>query len=708
MSIQPFFNDCLMKRVFTVLGSAAAAAALLCGCSKQENAINVGTVQMSIVAGLDEGTKTVLGADGSVAWSTSGEKLEVLQVAGTGTAATAKVSSEGTTSDEGQTMTFGVSFNPSDSTSFAYYALYPSSAYAGSTDVKKLKVELASSQTPTASSFGAGADILVAKPVTGLSTQPSTLDLQFARIVAVGKMSITDLNTAENVKSVTFTADGKTLAGKSYVNLTTGLVEEYGYSGTGIDNIILDYSAQTIAANGMTAYFTCWPCAFAKDDTFTVVIETETKRFTKTVTVPSDDALAFKEGRASAFTVSFSGIEGENVAVDLNAAYLSYDEIKDKLPGQYATCTYDQSNGASWTVYGMNQSAIQLGKCTTDCYLKLPDFTENITSVTVTLSEAPKSGNSLLLATSKSATTGDIASLTGDGSKTEFTFDLSEKEVKTAYLRASGAAAKILSVLVIVGEDVRTALSTPVVIADLEKDSANSIEVSWGAVENAGSYVVTATPTEGKAVSKTVTETSCTFTDLTYETKYSISVVAKSSDYILYLDSAAGTSEDVTTLAKPSGPTLYNEDFSGTTVGGANSYNSDTISWTHESSSTSWSVTYCSNKTTSLGTNKKNLAIGGSDKEKGSVTFSGQDGITALSFDYKGVSNATTLKITVKNASDTVYEKETSISKNSTGSVSLTTTDFNAACDDTFTVTIANSKNKNAIQISAISWTSAK
>ncbi len=543
-----------MKRSFTVLGMAAAAAALLCGCSKQENAINVGTVQMSIVAGLDEGTKTVLGADGSVAWSTSGEKLEVLQVAGTGTAATAKVSSEGTTSDEGQTMTFGVNFDTAEGTSFDYYAIYPSSAYLTSSnkDVKKLKVELASSQTPTASSFGAGADILVAKPVTGLSTQPSTLDLQFARIVAVGKMSITDLNTTENVKSVTFTADGKTLAGKSYVNLTTGLVEEYGYSGTGVDNVILDYSVQSIAANGMTAYFTCWPCTFAKDDTFTVVVETQTKRFTKTVTVPSDDALAFKEGRASAFKVSFSGIEGENVAADLNAAYLSYDEIKNNLSTtSYKAYTHNQSNGASWTVYGMNQSAIQLGKCTTDCYLKLPDFTENITSVTVTLSEAPKSENSLLLATSKSATTGDIASLTGDGSKTEFTFDLSEKEVKTAYLRASGAAAKILSVLVIVGEDVRTALSTPVVIADLKKDTANSIEVSWDAVENAGSYVVTATPTEGKAVSKTVTETSCTFTDLTYETTYSISVVAKSSDYSLYLDSAAGTAADVTTDANP-------------------------------------------------------------------------------------------------------------------------------------------------------------
>lgn len=555
----PFFSARLMKRTFTVLGAAAAATALLCACSKQEDSIKCGGVQMSITAGLDEGTKTVLGTDGSVTWATSGEKLEVLQVAGTGTgtgtAATAKVSSEGSTSDEGQTMTFAVNFDASEEAPFAYYALYPSTAYVTSsnTNVEKLKVELASSQNPTASSFGVGADLLIAKPVTGLSTQPATLDLQFARIVAVGKMNITDLNSTENVKSVTFTASDKTITGRSYVNLTTGLVDEYGYSSN--NNVVLDYSAQSIAANGMTAYFTCWPCKFAKDDTFTVVVETQTKKFTKEVTIPSDDALAFKEGRASAFTVSFSGIEGENVAADLNAAYLSYDEIKDNTGwgASYDTVySYTQSNGATWTIACNKQSCIQLGN--NKGYLKLPDFTENITSVTVTLSEAPKSGNLLLLATSKSATTGDIASLAGDGSKTEFTFDLTEKEVKTAYLRASGAAAKILSVLVIAGEDARAALSTPQnVMADLVTDSANSIEVVWNAVENAGSYVVTATPAEGKAVSKTVTETSCTFTGLAYETEYSISVVAKSSDYTKYTDSATGAAkESVTTLANPS------------------------------------------------------------------------------------------------------------------------------------------------------------
>ncbi len=536
------------------MGAAAAAAVLLSSCSKQEESVKDGSVRMSITAGLGEETKTVLAADGSVTWATSGEKLEVLQVVGTGTAATAKVSSEGTTSDEGQTMTFAVNFDASEEAPFAYYALYPSSAYvtSSSTNVEKLKVELASSQTPTGTSFGAGADILVAKPLAGLSEQPTTLSLQFARIVAVGKMSITDLNSTENVKSVTFTAAGKTLAGRSYVNLTTGLVEQYGYSSN--DNVVLDYSSQSIVANGMTAYFTCWPCEFAKDDTFTVVVETQTKKFTKKVTIPSDGALAFKEGRASAFTVSFSGIEGENVAADLNAAYLSYDEIKDATGwGKYTDVySYTQSSGAAWTIACYKQDCIQLGNG--NGYLKLPDFTANITSVTVTLSEAPKSVNSLLLATSKSATAGDIASVTGDGSKKEFTFDITYKEVKTAYLRASGGAAKILSVLVIAGEDARTALSAPQdVMADLVKDSANSIEVVWDAVENAGSYVVTATPAEGNAATKTVTETSCTFTDLAYETEYSISVVAKSSDYTKYTDSAAGTAEEtVTTLANPS------------------------------------------------------------------------------------------------------------------------------------------------------------
>ena len=107
----------------------------------------------------------------------------------------------------------------------------------------------------------------------------------------------------------------------------------------------------------------------------------------------------------------------------------------------------------------------------------------------------------------------------------------------------------------------RTALGTPEVTASLNNTDAsvtNSIDVTWNAVKNAGSYVVTATPATGSAVSETVTAVESTttykhsFSGLAYETAYTISVVAKPSNTTLHLDSAAGEAEPVTTGANPS------------------------------------------------------------------------------------------------------------------------------------------------------------
>ncbi len=702
-----------MKNVLKLAGAAAAAVALLVSCSKQEVSCEGQKVQMTVIAGSDNVTRTVLGSDGKVTWATTGETIEVIEVAGSNVSS--YVSSEGVTNDSGQTMTFGVSLTASEETSFDYYAIYPSSAYVtkDNTSVTNFKVLLNASQTPTATSFGTDADLLISKPVTGQTEQPTTLELQFARLVAVGKMTIKDLNTTENVKKVTFTASDKTLAGKSYVNLATGLVSEYGY-GAAMDNLILDYSGQTVAANGMTAYFTCWPCEFVKDDTFTVKVETESKVFTKTITIPSDGALAFKEGRSSTFAVSFSGIEGEDTEKDLTGASLTYDEIKDdtKWGDAYTTIyTYTQSSGAVWTIACYKSASIQLGNCTKNdnagkSYIKLPDFKESISSVEISLYSPLSSEKNLFFATSSSATSGDIASVTGDGKTKEYVFDLSDKNAKTAYLRAT-AVTQILSINVIVGEDTRTALSTPQnVKASLESGSVNSIKVEWDVVENAGSYTVTATSAAGDAISQTITTNSCTFSGLSYETAYFVSVVAEPSDISKYLDSAASAAVSVTTDAKPSGATSYVEDFSGQTLGGAASYSGTTaVTWTHSLSETAWSAKNVSNKISSLSSNNKVIAIG----KSGNVTFSGSTGVTALSFDYLGANNSTkTLKVTVTSGETSVCEKVITVSKTASGSVKLTSSDFSAVCEGTFTVTIANTVAQNAIQISAINWTSAK
>ena len=122
-----------------------------------------------------------------------------------------------------------------------------------------------------------------------------------------------------------------------------------------------------------------------------------------------------------------------------------------------------------------------------------------------------------------------------------------------------------------IAEDTRTPLVSPKVIAELNSTTPNSIDVTWDAVKNAGSYVVTATPATGNAVSETVnaventTTYRHTFSGLAYKTKYTISVVAKPSNTTLHLDSAAGEAEPVTTGANPSTGgkivTLFSESF---------------------------------------------------------------------------------------------------------------------------------------------------
>ena len=302
-----------MKTVNRLFGILLGATALFLSCTKQENPVHQdgNTFEMTIVAGSDQ-TRTVLGSDGTVTWSTTGEQLAVMEVAnGTETKTSKAASKEGVTTDEGTTMSFGVSMTTKTADSFDYYALYPNSAYVETpSDFTNVKVKLASTQAPTESSFGPSADVLVANPVTGLTAQPTDLNLQFARVIAVGKMTIKNLNTNEKVKKVTFAAANKVVTGRSYINFTTAEGVEYGYSGNGVDNVVLDYSGKTIAANGMTAYFTCWPFELAAGETFSVVVETENYTFTKDITLADGKSLAFNVGRASAFNVNFSGIEG--------------------------------------------------------------------------------------------------------------------------------------------------------------------------------------------------------------------------------------------------------------------------------------------------------------------------------------------------------------------------------------------------------------
>ena len=317
-----------MKKFFHSLWAVAALATVFVGCSKDEAespANKPREISMSVIAGSELETspesRTTLNDDNSISWETSGEFLRVFETAG---ATTSSSKSEEALIDAGKAV-FNVSFTENTSaTAFTYNAIYPESAWVdGNTDVNNMRLITPTTQLPTATSFDGDADLLIAYPEQR-DAQPTELQVRFKRIVAVGKMTIKNLNTTESITSVQFIApENKKVTGRSSVNLNEGTVTEYGYSDMHYNNVTMNYDSSLGLQSGMTAYFTCFPFEILAGETFKVVVTTPSKVFTREVTIPDGRSLAFTEGRASVFSVDMSAateealetLEGEYVAI---------------------------------------------------------------------------------------------------------------------------------------------------------------------------------------------------------------------------------------------------------------------------------------------------------------------------------------------------------------------------------------------------------
>lgn len=568
----------IMKKLSSII--IAAGALLAVSCSKEanfsdpvaeENLIDITVIASEKPAAESEDTKTYI--DGtSVKWSDSGEKLKVFEVA-TPTegdvVTTQATTAEGVTSDSGATMSFGVTLAGKSEgySSFDYYAVYPSSAYQTGSAVTGIALNTKGAQTPTATNFDATADLLIAKKIENGATQASTLEMQFARVVAIGKMTIKNLESTDPITKITFSAkvgeEAVALAGRTNFNLETAKPVSTYASNTQDHAIILNYEGQNITANtsaGMVAYFTCYPFAINSETpgSFKVVVETATQSFTKEVSVSSAKGLAFNIGKASVFSVNMDGITGETKEVDLRFAYLDYEDFTDNGGGtsSYGNVTANKTHGDSWVMYAIGtNNAIGVRRNdngTNDSYIKLPDFKEDIKTVIVTLKNAT-AAKTITLESSASASNGSIASLTTTEASV-YTFDLTSTSVKTAYFRSSGFQAQVEKIEVYAGEDNRTKLSAPTsVVTALNSESTNSIDVSWNAVDNAGSYVVTLVPGVGDAVTYVSATTSCTVEGLEYDTEYLIAVKAIPADPYIYKESDDADGESVET-GSASGP----------------------------------------------------------------------------------------------------------------------------------------------------------
>lgn len=570
----------MKKILFLVFG---AAVMLLGACAKEtvtpeqpNTPSETKEVELSINA---SGAQTKTYIDGTdVKWASTGEYLYVYESA-TPTegdvVVTHKKSSQGTTEDGGATMNFVTSLDEKSTgyTTFDYYALYPADKRQGGTVPTSVNIETSGSQTPTATSYDPMADLLIAKPILGEVSQAASLSMQFTRAVAVGKITITNLPSLEAITEVRFSAvdDGTpvTLAGRTSFDLNSANpVSEYG-NNKAENLIVLDYSALGLTANSsMNVFFTCYPFDLAAGDSFTIVVKTDSYTYSRTIELTGAQVISFKAGKASRFSVNMSTASETVNAQNIPYAVLTYDAaITAGLTTSYSTLYPTDVVGGKWEFNAYKGTGIQIKNCSSSgdnktSYIKLPVFKDDIRKIEIKLASAYNE-KSLRFDSSADSFAGGIYTLNLD-SNTEFTLTATELgSIKTAYIHAYGAAINISSIEVYAGDDISSPLDTPTeVTATITDDGAggtipNSITVGWTAVDHADYYVVTLTPTSGDPVSSRVETITATIADLSYETTYSVGVVAYANNKGLYSASSAGTCSNVTTDEEPAGAKYY-------------------------------------------------------------------------------------------------------------------------------------------------------
>lgn len=343
-----------MKNIFkSLMLVAVAAMGIACQEKFEENIapINPNEVVMTITADADETRTWIDEANDKVQWS-EGDQLKVIENSKTYRTTTA------TTIAADGTAKFKVTFPANTSASeFTYNAIFPALAVteddADAVSAAKIKVTVKDQQNATAVSFDPAADILVAKQVVA-DAQPTELNMQFKRLVAMGKMTLNGLPADAKISQVVFTAGASDiLAGRNYVNATTGKVSEYGYFGK--TNAITVNYAEVISSRDI--YFISNPFTMEAGESFKVKVVCEDKSYTREVEIPAGRSLTFAEGDLATFSVDMANAEVESVVAFAEGKYVVIAKNGTKYyamngvkgSGNYMTYTEVSYDGAATT-----------------------------------------------------------------------------------------------------------------------------------------------------------------------------------------------------------------------------------------------------------------------------------------------------------------------------------------------------------------------
>ena len=192
---------------------------------------------------------------------------------------------------------------------YVFYAIYPSSAsYESFTYAPSATLKILNEQTPTATSFAFGADVMFGKSTEKYTTKPTAaIPLDWTRLVAHGDITLKGLkNTVEGetITSIKLTAQaGADLVGTHYFDVTTEQLTLPSSNTT--SNILTVYGDNlSIDENGNVEF---WISILPETITsLKVEVETSKANYTREI---SGTSLKFIQNRRNTLSIKMDSVE---------------------------------------------------------------------------------------------------------------------------------------------------------------------------------------------------------------------------------------------------------------------------------------------------------------------------------------------------------------------------------------------------------------
>lgn len=226
-----------------------------------------------------------------------------------------------------KTNATSASFTGLTAVSSTLYAYYPFTNNGVGQINKKYgaKVDLPANQNPTATSFDGSADIMVAKQFTVDPENTTVEDLEFARLGAVVKIVLIDIDNnmigTQHPTTVSMTAES-TLAGRLVIDMQNQEISEPYYNPS--STVTASYTAETkYAIDGSNAtYLIVYPQTLAAGTTLTIAASTENYSLSKDITVPKG-GIELLPGKLTTLKVKF---EDTHITISNAGASLPFED----------------------------------------------------------------------------------------------------------------------------------------------------------------------------------------------------------------------------------------------------------------------------------------------------------------------------------------------------------------------------------------------